>query len=116
MFVLLEAGRFLYSDILVDLITSWLSGPDGNLLRLKVGPSNRICVFPEAPDCIIRITLLSGLPLQALKQLPVQRPRFAPNGNRNRKFPRRNFSDISRKTRWKAVGRWSRHSGMKRAR
>lgn len=36
MFVLLEAGRFLYGDLLVDLISS-LVYPDGNLLRLKVG-------------------------------------------------------------------------------
>ena len=57
-----------------------------------------------------------GVAASSPEQLLVQRPRFAPNGNRNRKFPRRNFSHISRKIRWKAVGRWSRHSGMRQAR
>jgi hypothetical protein len=37
MFVILEAGRFIYGDILLDLITSLLY-PDGNVLRLKVCP------------------------------------------------------------------------------
>jgi hypothetical protein len=36
MFVILEAGRFLYGDILLDLISS-LFYPGGNVLRLEVG-------------------------------------------------------------------------------
>lgn len=62
MFVLLEAGRFIYGEILVDLIASVVY-PDGNL-RLKVGNLEIYCENSRLKQwtyCLVHFYLLTNL-------------------------------------------------------